>query len=172
VNLRPEWTLCAGAYALIAGALLAGCVSTGSDRSAFEFASASARNTQVALTSLIALDTAQTVTIARSPECLFEANPVAAAAFGSRTPDPARVLITNTLYLTGHWLLASYLDRMAEAPIDLSIPADEDIARHKRWRLLRRVYQLATAIGHGAAVINNEAKGIRPFSSFDCGTAQ
>jgi len=169
---RPEWKLCAMAYGLIVGTALAGCVSTGNDRGVFEFASTAARNAQVALTGLIALDTAQTVTIARSPECLFEADPIAAAVFGSRRPSPQTVLITNTLYIAGHALLGAYLDRKANAPVDLSISADEDLARHTRWRVLQRVYQLATLIGHGAAVINNEAKGIRPFSRFDCGDAQ
>ena len=170
MSLRPEWTLCAGAYAVIGAVALAGCVATGNSKpEPFDFVTVQARNTQWALSSLIALDTAQTLTIARSPECLFEANPLAAAVFGSRTPSPQRVLITNTLYITAHALVGSYLDRKAESPVDLSISAEEDIARHKRWRFLRRVYQVATAIGHGAAVINNEARGIRPFSSFDCG---
>jgi hypothetical protein len=168
----PVWKRRGLAYAVIAGTLLPGCVATDPDRGAFEFASTSARNTQIALTALIALDTAQTVTIGRSPECLFESDPVAAAVFGSRTPSPRRVLITNTLYITAHWLVGSYLDRKANAPVDLSISTEEDLHRHERWRFLRGAYQLLTGLGHGYAVARNFKKGIEPFSSFDCGDAQ
>jgi len=168
--IRAEWKLCAMAYGLIGTVALAGCVASSPNKAEpFDFVTTSARNTQLGLTSLMALDTAQTVTIARSPECLFEADPVAAAVFGSRNPSPERVLITNTLYITAHALLGAYLDRKAHAPVDLSISADADIARRKRWQLFQRVYQFATLIGHGAAVINNESRGIRPFSSYECG---
>ena len=139
--------------------------------SACTFTTPAARNTQLALTGLIAVDTAQTVTIARSP-CLFERNPAAAAIFGSKHPSESRVLATNVVYIAGHWALGSYLDRKANQPVDLSIAAEADIAGKRKWRRLQRVYQWATALGHGAAVVNNEARGIRPFSKFDCGTQQ
>lgn len=161
MKIRPlsPWFLALGAFAMLP--IIQGCGS-------MSFASETARNRQIALTGLMAIDTAQTVTIARSPECLYEANPVAAAVFGSKTPSPERVLITNALYVTGHWALASYLDRRAEAGVDLSVDAAADLARQKRWKRLRGIYQFVTAIGHGAAVVNNEARGIRPFSSFRC----
>lgn len=135
--------------------------------SACTFTTPAARNTQLALTGLMAADTAQTVTIARS-SCLFEANPVAAAVFGSKRPSPQTVLLTNVAYIAGHWALGSYLDRRANQPVDFSIESDADIARKAKWRRLQRVYQWVTALGHGAAVINNEKRGIRPFSKFDC----
>lgn len=173
IRIRPEWKLCAAAYAVIGAVALAGCVASPDTKpDAFDFVTVEARNKQLGLTALIGLDTAQTVTIGRSAECLYEANPVAAAVFGSATPSPQRVLISNAIYIGAHWLLGSFLDRKASAPIDLSISAEEDLARHKRWHTAQRVYQFATAIGHGGAVINNEARGIRPFSSYDCGGAR
>jgi hypothetical protein len=141
---------------------LTGCMS---------FSTEVARNTQLGLTALMAVDTAQTVTIGRSA-CLREANPIAAAVFGTDMPSPQRVLVTNALYMGAHWLLGSFLDRKAHAPVDLSIDAVEDIARRERWQRLQKVYWVATGIGHGFAVASNTRKGIHPFSSFDCGGAQ
>lgn len=143
--------------ALLAAISVTGCT----------FTTTGARTTQLALTGLMAVDTAQTVTIARSP-CLFEANPLAAAVFGSKRPSPETVLLTNAVYIAGHWALGSYLDRKANQPVDFSIEAPADIARKAKWRRLQRVYQWVTALGHGAAVAGNQAKGIRPFSTFDC----
>jgi hypothetical protein len=167
-RFRSPWLLCAAAYGCITPLLFAGCTTTPDRQSAFDFATPAARNTQLALTGLIALDTAQTVTIARSAECLYEANPIAAAVFGSEHPSTQRVLVTNAVYLTGHWLLGAYLDRKARQPVDLSITAQQDVSRKSRWRVMQRVYQALSFIGHGAAVINNQARGIRPFSTFDC----
>lgn len=166
VRIGPEWKLCATAYALLGAVALSGCVT--SNPGIGEFATAKARNTQIALTGLMALDTAQTVTIGRSSECLFEANPVAAAVFGSRTPSPQTVLITNTLYIAGHWLLGSYLDRNAERGVDFSIDAEADVARRKRFSTMRSIYQWATGIGHGIAVASNASRGIKPFSTYNC----
>lgn len=146
-----------GLAIIVALALCTGCT----------FTTPQARNAQLALTGLMALDTAQTVTIARSP-CLFEANPVAAAVFGSKRPSAQTVLATNAIYIAGHWALGSYLDRKANQPVDLSIDAQADMARRDRWRSLQRIYQIATSLGHGYAVARNARKAIAPFSSFDC----
>lgn len=159
-RFRSPWLLLAAAYATLP--IMAGCAG---------FATTEARNRQVALTGLMALDTAQTASFSKS-DCLREINPIAVAIYGTDRPSSQRVLMTNALYMTGHWFLASYLDRKAESPIDLSISATEDMARRSRWRLLRGLYQGLTMIGHGAAVINNNLKGIRPFSGYDCGDAQ
>ena|SRR5688572_24944052 len=150
-------------------AALSGCVNTSPDGpGAMEFATPQARNRQLALTGLMALDTAQTVTIGRSPECLSEGNQVAVYAFGSRTPSPQRVLLTNAAYIASHWALGSYLDRKAESSIDLSLTAEADIARLERWRFMRRLYQFASFFGHGFAVARNARKGIAPFSNYNC----
>lgn len=144
---------------------MSGCASADGPR-AFQFATAEARNTQVALTGLMALDTAQTASFG---DCFREANPLAVAVYGTDRPSPKQVLITNTVYIAAHWAAASYLDRKAEAPIDLSLTAEQDMARRSRWRFMRGLYQFLTAFGHGAAVINNQLAGIRPFSTPKCG---
>lgn len=164
-RFRSPWLLMAGAWACLGAAALTGCASTG-------FATDSGRNRQIGLTGLMAVDTAQTVTIGRSSDCLYEANPIAAAVFGSATPSPQRVLLTNTVYIAAHWLLGSYLDRKANPSVDFSVSAEQDIARANRWKTAQRVYQIATFVGHGAAVMNNEARRIKPFSSYECGGAR
>ncbi len=97
-------------------------------------------------------DTAQTVTIARNPDCLREANPL--AFFGDEHPSQEAVLLYNAVYIVGHWLLSRKLDSLAE--------------RSTSWARARRIYQLATFIGHGGAVANNFALGIKPFSNYSC----
>jgi hypothetical protein len=123
---------------------------------AFEFATTGARNVQLGITALILVDMAQTLTIARSQDCLEEGNPLAAAFIG-KYPQPARVVAVNALAIVGHWALGSYLDRKARVS--------------DRWAIAQRVYQALTIGGHGAAVANNVSKGIRPFSSYSCGSA-
>ncbi len=124
---------------------------------AFEFATSPARNVQLGITALILVDMAQTLTIARSQDCLHEGNPLAAAFIG-KYPEPARVVAVNALAIVGHWALGSYLDRKARVS--------------DRWAVAQRVYQALTLAGHGAAVANNISKGIKPFSSYSCGGAQ
>jgi hypothetical protein len=164
-RFRSPWLLMAGAYSCLGALALTGCA-------AARFETEAGRNKQLGMTALMALDTAQTVTIAREPGCLYEANPIAAGVFGSRNPSPQRVLLTNAAYIAGHWMVGAYLDRQAEAPIDLAIDAKEDIARRERYRFLRSLYQFFTVFGHGAAVASNQFKGIRPFGSYECGAGQ
>ena len=111
------------------------------------------RNAQLGLTALMILDTAQTVTIARNADCLKEGNPIAAAIYGSDAPSQERVLITNAIYITGHWLLSRYLDSKSG----------------DGWKLAKRTYQVLTFLGHGSAVANNASLGIKPFSNHNCG---
>ncbi len=141
---------------------LTGCSSLG-------FVSRQSLDKQIGLTALMLADTAQTVTIARS-SCLYEANPIAAGVFGSEHPSPQRVLLINAVYIAAHWAAGSWLDRKAESPVDLSVDAITDVRRRQRWRVLRSTYQWATLIGHGAAVTSNAANGIKPFSSYHCGS--
>lgn len=147
---------------------LSGCVST--NPGIGEFSTAIGRNKQIALTALMAMDTAQTVTIGRSPNCLHEANPL--AFFGDEHPSAQQVLITGAFYGTAHWLFGSWLDRKAERSVDFSIDAEADISRKERWRSMRTAYQLLTFIGHGTALAANANRGIRPFSAYECGGAR
>lgn len=160
-HARAGWIICLLAYAtaICLALILGGCGS-------MQFASASARNTQIGMTALMAVDTAQTVTIAKNPMYLYEGNPLAAKIYGTETPSPKQVVLTNAVYMTGHWMLGSYLDRNAERSVDLSLTAEEDLARKKRFRIMRAIYQGLTILGHGAAVGNNYNQGIRPFASY------
>lgn len=167
--LRPEWKLCGAAYALVIGsALLAGCATNqfDSDRTALDFASKGARNAQLGMTAVMALDTAQTITIARNPDCLYEGNQLAAKIFGDDTPSTSRVLITNAVYIATHWMLGSWLDRKAET-IDFS-DLENDQSRRRGWRIARGIYQALTIVGHGAAVANNFNQGIGPATNYTC----
>ena len=164
-RLRPEWKLCASAYGLIIGAAV--IVSTLSGCSGF--ATSSNRNKQLGLTALMALDTAQTVTIARNSDCLMEANPIAVQLYGSDAPSQKQVLLVNAAYIAGHWALGSYLDRKIAAPVDLSIDATDDMERRKGWRIVRGLYQALTFLGHGAAVVTNAQRGIKPAGNYTCG---
>lgn len=170
MRLRPEWKLCGLAYAMVIGVALgtSGCVTNqfSDDRTALDFASKGARNAQMGITTLIAVDTAQTVTIARNPDCLYEGNKLAASIFGDDTPSQSRVLLTNALYITGHWLLGSFLDRKAET-INFD-DLEHDGERRKAWKIVRALYQGLTFVGHGAAVSNNFNQGIKPASNFSC----
>ncbi|HYC01583.1 MAG TPA: hypothetical protein VEC57_20800 [Candidatus Limnocylindrales bacterium] len=112
------------------------------------------RNMQVFMTGLMLLDTAQTVTIAGAPDCLREGNNLASLAFGSDQPSHTTVLLTNALYIAGHWALGTWLDHKAQ--------------RSERWSLARRAYQVLTIVGHGWAIKENHRLGIRPFSQYDC----
>lgn len=170
LRFRHEWTLAGCAYALVIGVALGscGCATTApDDRTALSFASKGARNAQLGLSALMLVDTAQTVTIARNPDCLSEGNQIAAAIFGTEHPSPSRVLITNAVYIAAHWALGAFLDRKAET-IDFD-DLENDHARRQRWKLARNVYQVATGFGHGFAVTNNHSIGIKPFSQFTCG---
>lgn len=159
-RFRSPWLLMAGAWGCLGALALTGCA-------AARFQTDSGRNKQLGLTSLMALDTSQTVTIGRSPDCLHEANPL--AFFGDQHPSAQEVLITGAVYGTAHWLLGAYLDRRANAPIDLSMSVEADMKRRSRWKWIQRSYQVLTGLGHGVAVANNMKLGIRPFSTFECG---
>lgn len=164
-RLRPEWKLCGAAYFVLGTALVA---ATLSGCSSMSFATSSNRNKQLGLTALMAVDTAQTVTIARNSDCLMEANPVAVALYGSDAPTQKQVLLVNAAYVAGHWALGSYLDRKIAAPVDLSIDATEDMERRKSWRIVRGLYQALTFLGHGAAVVTNAQRGIKPAGNYSC----
>lgn len=171
MNLRRHatpWILPLAAFGLLA--LTTGCVST--NPGAMEFATSSNRNKQLGMTALMALDTAQTVTIARNSDCLMEANPIAAAIYGSDAPTQKQVLLTNAVYIASHWALGSYLDRKINAPVDFKVDAATDMDRRKGWRIVRGLYQALTFLGHGAAVLTNAERGINPASNYSCGGVQ
>lgn len=105
-----------------------------------------------------AIDTAQTVTIARSPECLREANPLAAAIYGSDTPSPQRVIATNVALGWAHAKLGAWLDERTERSI-----LDETDGRGG-WYVARGAYYVISFLGTGIAIGNNAGRGVGPFT--------
>jgi hypothetical protein len=107
-----------------------------------------------------AVDTMQTVTIARNPECYHEANGLAAAIYGSEHPSTGRVVATNLVMAYAHAKLGAYLDRKAEA----EAAEDNGIG----WYVARGGFYVASFLGTGLAVTNNSMRGIGPLESNAC----
>jgi hypothetical protein len=105
-----------------------------------------------------AIDTAQTVTIARSPTCLREANPLASAIYGSDTPSPQRVLATNIALGFVHAKVGAWLDERTERSFL------EDGDGRGGWYLARGAYYVVSFLGTGIAIGNNAGRGVGPFT--------
>lgn len=101
------------------------------------------------------VDTLQTMHIRRGSSCDHEANPVAAALYGSKYPSPGRVLVTNLALMTVHTMVTSWLD--------------DEVAKHDNahdgsvgpWYVGRVVWHGVSLLAAGSAVINNRAHGCR-----------
>lgn len=133
---------------LLAVLILTGCAGP-------RFATTAARDAEAAWLGLHALDTLQTMQIARYPACLHESNPLAAALYGSKHPSTERVVITNVLLGTAHVYASAWLDRQAEA-------------RGGPWRAARFGAQVLSIGGTGLAVGNNFARGVKPVGRLHC----
>lgn len=104
---------------------------------------------------LATADTLQTMHIRRSESCDHEADPLAAALYGSRYPRPGRVLVTNLALMTVHTMVTSWLD--------------DKVAQHDQandgsvgpWYVGRVVWHGASLFIEGAAVANNAAHRCR-----------
>lgn len=121
------------------------------------------RNTEYTWLAMHAIDTAQTVTIARSPTCLREANPVAASIYGSDHPSPSRVILTNAVLGYLHYRVGAWIDRRTEAAF---IDPDNDSAAG--WYLFRAGWHGLAIIGTGYAVLHNAEARVGPFSEREC----
>lgn len=108
------------------------------------------------------LDTAQTVTIARTPECLWEDEPAAVAVYGTKHPSESRVLATNALLGTLHYYVGGWLDRRTEMAIDQDSPS------RGAWYVTRAAFFGISLVASSRAVINNRGLGIKPFSKHPC----
>lgn len=117
------------------------------------------RNGEHVWLGLHALDTAQTVTIARSPGCLREANPLAATVYGSDHPSAQRVLLTNVALGYAHYRIGGWIDQRTEAAL-----VDPDNNSAAGWYLFRAAWHGLAWIGTGYAVAHNAANGGSPFS--------
>lgn len=100
---------------------------------------------------LAAVDTAQTMHIRKGTSCDHEADPIAAALYGSKYPKPGRVLLTNIALITVHTMVTSWLDdKVAEH-------AHDDTAGP--WYIGRVVWHGASLLAEGVAVVNNRSRG-------------
>lgn len=104
---------------------------------------------------LATVDTVQTMHIRRGTSCDHEADPIAAALYGSKYPKPGRVLVTNLALMTVHTMVASWLDdKVAEA----KSRGDDSVGP---WYVGRLIFHGASIVAEGAAVANNAAQGCR-----------
>jgi hypothetical protein len=102
---------------------------------------------------LAAVDTAQTMHIRKGTSCDHEADPIAAALYGSKYPKPGRVLLTNLALITVHTMVASWLDdKVAEHAKDDSAGL---------WYVGRVGFHTISLVVEGSAVINNRARGCK-----------
>jgi hypothetical protein len=111
---------------------------------------------------LDAVDTLQTVQIAKHPACYREADPIAAKLYGSDHPNVGRVIGTNLILALGHTMVTSWLD--------------DEVARHEMlnddsvgpWYVGRVVWHVVLIVGTGSAVAGNHSLGLGLTSANTC----
>lgn len=111
---------------------------------------------------LDAIDTAQTVQIARHPKCYREADSMAARMYGSDHPDVGKVVAINLALAFTHTVVTSWLDdKVAEHDMlnDGSVGP---------WYVGRIVWHVFSIVGSGAAVAGNFGIGLTPTSARGC----
>lgn len=102
---------------------------------------------------LESVDTVQTMHIRKGTSCDHEADPIAAAIYGSKYPKPGRVLLTNLALMTVHTMVTSWLDDKV---------AEHDKANDSSvgpWYVGRVIWHGASILAAGASVTNNRARG-------------
>ena len=102
---------------------------------------------------LAGVDTAQTMHIRQGTSCDHEANPVAAALYGSKYPKPGRVLLTNLALITVHTMIASWLDDKVDQHAKL------DDGSVGPWYVGRIAFHTVSLAVEASAVINNRSRG-------------
>lgn len=102
---------------------------------------------------LAAVDTAQTMHIRQGTSCDHEADPIAAALYGSKYPKPGRVLLTNLALITVHTMVASWLDDKVDQHMKL------DDGSVGPWYVGRIAFHTVSLVVEASAVINNHSRG-------------
>jgi len=148
------------ALILAACAALGGCDAL---RLVAPYESDTMRNTERVWLGMHAIDTAQTVTIARSPMCLREANPAAAWLYGSDHPDAGRVIATNVILGYAHYRIGGWIDKRTE-----QAGSDPDDDSYSGWYLFRAAWHGFALLGTGYAVLHNAQARVGPFSEVHC----
>jgi hypothetical protein len=117
------------------------------------------RTAESAWLALHAVDTAQTIQIARHPECFHEANPLASAVYGTDHPSASRVAVTNVALALVHSSVSAWLDdRVASARA-----SDSDMVGP--WYVGRIAWHTVSLLGTGSAVVGNFSIGLKPTSA-------
>lgn len=108
---------------------------------------------------LHAVDTLQTVQIAKHPECFRESNPIAAGVYGTDHPSAGRVAVTNVALAFVHSVVSRWLDdnvAESEATHDGNVGG---------WYVGRIVWHGLSIGGTGGAVAGNFSLGLTPTSA-------
>jgi len=108
---------------------------------------------------LAGVDTAQTMHLKSGTDCGYEADPLAAALYGSRHPSPGKVLGINLLMITAHTMVASWLDdKVAEESAKNDANEPNSLGP---WYVGRVAFHAVSLIAEGAAVANNVKHGCK-----------
>lgn len=105
---------------------------------------------------LAAVDTVQTMHIRQGTSCDHEADPIAAALYGSKYPKPGRVLLTNLALITVHTMVASWLDDKVAEHVAL------DDGSVGPWYVGRIAFHTVSIVAEGSNVISNHGRGCKP----------
>lgn len=106
---------------------------------------------------LDAVDTAQTIQLAKHPTCYRETDRAAVWLYGDEHPSPARVALTNVVLALGHTMVTAWLDD--------EVDAHRNTNNYGPWVVTRVVWHAVSLGASGAAVINNFGKGLTPTSA-------
>jgi hypothetical protein len=119
----------------------------------------STRTAETVWQGLHAIDTAQTVQIARHPQCYREANPLAAKVYGTEHPSPSRVMLTNVALGLVHARVSRWFDDGVERA---QLRADDSVGP---WAVGRIAWHAVSILGTSGAVANNFSQGLTPTSA-------
>lgn len=113
---------------------------------------------------LDAVDTLQTVQIARHPQCYHEADGIADKLYGSAHPSVGEAVGINTVLALGHLAVAAWLDREVDKHLaaDAAMPGLDSVGP---WYSARIVFHTVSIGGTSYAVLNNFSNGISPWKT-------
>ena len=110
---------------------------------------------------LHAVDTYQTMQIARNPQCFEEADPLTRTLIGSH-PSEAEVAAVMIAYSIGHAYVSGWLRERTEDAFERETPA------RGGWYVARAVWTVGGLLAKGAVVAHNNSIGLGPVNREDC----
>lgn len=152
------------ALLIIAAAFLSGCAALPAFMQPTNEISQDAESTWLALD---AVDTLQTVQIAKHPNCWHEADGIAAKLYGGDHPSIGAVVGINVVLAAAHTMVAAWLDREVDKHMaaDAATPGLDSVGP---WYSARIVFHTVSLGGTGYAVMQNSFNGIRPWGVVGC----